>query len=278
MAADVKGALAGLTMVITADRRKGDLAAALERHGARAVHAPAVSTIPHLDDAQLIADTRALLANPPDIVVVTTGIGFRSWLEAVDAAGLTDEFLECMRGAQLIARGPKARGAIQGAGLTMQWMAKSEQAAEIQDYLLEQGVAGKRIAVQHHGTGSDGLDQAFEAAGAGVQPLLIYGSGPPLDPDLHLEHIRLAAAGNVDAVLFASPPGALSWLAGVRELGVFDQIARRVGAGELLLATVGPVTSAPLEQAGLATRHPERWRLGALVRDLVQYYQELPRP
>ena len=274
----VEGALAGRTMVITADRRKGDLAAALERHGAHTIHAPAVSTISHLDDAQLIDDSRALIADPPDIVVVTTGIGFRSWLEAADAAGISDDFLACMRGARLIARGPKARGAIQGAGLVTHWMAESEQAAEIQEYLLAEGVAGRRIAVQHHGTGSDGLDQAFEAAGATVQPLLIYGSGPPLDPDLHLEHIRLAATGDVDAVLFASPPGALSWLAGVREAGVFDQIAQRVGTGELLLATVGPVTSAALEQAGLATRHPERWRLGALVRDLVQYYSEMPRP
>ena len=273
-----EAALTGRTMVITADRRKDDLAAALERHGATVRHAPAVSTIPHLDDAQLIADTHTLLANPPDIVVVTTGIGFRSWLEAVAAAGLTDGFLACMRGAQLIARGPKARGAIQGAGLDMHWMAESEQAVEIQEYLLEQGVAGQRIAVQHHGTGSDGLDQAFAAAGATVQPLLIYGSGPPLDPERHLAYIRQAAAGDVDAVLFASPPGALSWLAGVRELGVFQAIAARVAAGELLLATVGPVTSAPFVEAGLAVRHPERWRLGALVRDLVQYYQDHPRP
>lgn len=273
-----EGALTGRVMVITADRRKDDLAAALERHGATVRHAPAVSTIPHLDDAQLIADTRALIASRPNIVVVTTGIGFRSWLEAVGAAGLTDDFLACMRGAKLIARGPKARGAIQGAGLDMHWVAESEQSAEIQEYLLAAGVEGQRIAVQHHGTGSDGLDQAFEAAGATVQPLLIYGSGPPLDPELHLEHIRQAAAGDVDAVLFASPPGALSWLAGVRELEVFDAIASRVAAGELLLATVGPVTSAPFVEAGLVTRHPDRWRLGALVRDLVQYYQDRPHP
>lgn len=271
---DTTGALTGRTVVITAQRRGDDLGAALERHGASVRRAPAVSTIGHLDDVQLIEDTRALIANPPHIVVVTTGIGFRSWLEAVEVAGLKEEFLACLREARLIARGPKARGAIQGAGLTMDWMAASEQAAEIQDYLLAQGVAGKRIAVQHHGSGSDGLDEAFEAAGATVQPLLIYGSGPPPDPQLHLDQIREAAAGNIDAVVFASPPGAQSWLAGVRELDLYDPIATRVSAGDLLLATVGPVTSAPLEQAGLATRYPQRWRLGALVRDLVTYYQD----
>src|SRR5690606_21245957 len=39
--------------------------------------------------------------------------------------------------------------------------------------------------------------------------------------------------------------------------------------GELVLASVGPVTSAPLVAAGLPARHPDRWRLGAMVRELA---------
>ena len=68
--------------------------------------------------------------------------------------------------ARLIARGPKARGAIEAAGLTADWVATSETAAEIQQFLLAEGVVGLRIAVQHHGSGADGLDEAFAEAGA----------------------------------------------------------------------------------------------------------------
>ena len=83
---DVGEPLTGCVMVITADRRKRELASALERRGATVRHAAALSTIPHLDDERLLADTQSVIANPPDVVVATTGIGFRGWVEAADAA------------------------------------------------------------------------------------------------------------------------------------------------------------------------------------------------
>ncbi|WP_042212861.1 uroporphyrinogen-III synthase [Demequina mangrovi] len=266
--------LTGCVMVITADRRKRELASALERRGAIIKHAAALSTIPHLDDAQLIADTRALIEDPPDVVVATTGIGFRGWIEAADAAGLLDDLLDAFRDARFIARGPKARGAIQQAGLEADWVAESETAAELRDYLLAEGVEGLRVAVQHHGNGSDGLDEAFTAAGARVQSLLVYGWGEPLSPASHVEWIDQAACGGADAVLFTSAPAAESWLATARERGALDAIAARAASGELVIAAVGPVTAGPLISAGLEVRHPDRWRLGALVRLLVQEFTE----
>ena len=115
--------LAGCVVVITADRRKRELAAALERRGATVKHAPALSTISHLDDATLISATHALLESPPDVIVATTGIGFRGWVEAADAAGIAEDLLAVMGTARLVARGPKARGAIQAAGLEADWVA-----------------------------------------------------------------------------------------------------------------------------------------------------------
>ena len=83
--------LAGCVVLVTGDRRAGDLRAALERRGARVVHTPALTIVPHTADAELVERTRALLAAPPDVVVVTTAIGFRGWVEAADAAGLGEE-------------------------------------------------------------------------------------------------------------------------------------------------------------------------------------------
>lgn len=266
--------LTGCVIVLTADRRKRELASALERRGAVVRHAPALSTIQHIDDAQLIADTRAVLSAPPDVVVATTGIGFRGWVEAADAAGLAEDLLACLREARLVARGPKARGAIQAAGLQADWVAESETAAELRDYLLAEGVGGMRVAVQHHGNGSDGLDEAFTSAGAQVQSLVVYRWGPPTDPETHRTCIRRVADAQADAVVFTSAPGAQAWLQGVREAGVLAEIRVRVDSGDLLLASVGPVTAAPLLQAGLRSSYPSRWRMGALVRELVKHYAE----
>ena len=181
--------LAGCVIAVTADRRFKELAAALERRGATVEHAPALEVVPHLDDESLVERTREILANPPDVVVATTGIGFRGWIEAADAVGLAEDLLDVLGAARLIARGPKARGAIEAAGLTADWVATSETAAEIQQFLLAEGVAGLRIAVQHHGSGADGLDEAFAEAGATVASVVVYSWGPS-DPDVLAASVR----------------------------------------------------------------------------------------
>ncbi|HET7724804.1 MAG TPA: uroporphyrinogen-III synthase, partial [Propionibacteriaceae bacterium] len=266
--------LAGCVIVITADRRKREMAAALERRGSSVRLAPALSTIPHLDDVRLVAATRELIAVPPHVVVVTTGIGFRAWVEAADAAGLADDLLETLHGVRLVARGPKARAAIVAAGLETDWVAESETTAELRDFLLADGVAGRRIAVQHHGNGSDGLDEAFELAGASVLSLVVYAWGPPLDASAHHAGIEAAANGECDAVLFTSAPGASAWVESVKCLGRMEPIAELASTGRLLLEAVGPVTAGPLEAAELSCRYPDRWRVGALVRDVVKHFTD----
>ena len=146
--------MAGCVVLVTADRRSGELASALIRRGATVRHAPALSIVPHEHDDELLAHTRELLDAPPDIVVITTGIGFRGWVEAADAAGLADQLVAVLSRARIIARGPKAHGAIQAAGLQADWVAESETSAEILDLLLAEGVdrpAGRGAAPRSRG-------------------------------------------------------------------------------------------------------------------------------
>jgi uroporphyrinogen-III synthase len=264
--------LAGCVVLVTADRRSAELSAALTRRGATVRHAAALGMVPHIDDATLLAGTRSLLANPPDTVVVTTGIGFRGWIEAADAAGLAEPLVDMLRGARIVARGPKARGAIQAAGLTADWVAESETNAEIAEVLLDEGVSGVDIAVQHHGAGADGLDEAFVAAGARVRSLVVYRWGPPPDPSVVEASVRSVAAGEIDAVAFTSAPGAAAWLAAADDAGVTDAIVRLCSAGSVVMAAVGPITAKPLLDRGIEPMVPDRGRLGSLVRLIVGHY------
>lgn len=263
--------MAGWVVLVTAERRSGELGAALERRGATVRHAPSLSMVPHQDDAELVRGTRSLLAAPPDVVVVTTGIGFRGWIEAADAAGLADELVDVLGRARIVARGPKARGAIQAAGLQADWVAESETSAEIAEALLEDGVDGLRIAVQHHGAGSDDLDDAFRAAGADVLSLVVYRWGPPRDPAGVEASTRATAAGEVDAVVFTSAPGATAWLGAAKSAGVLDAVVARFRSGAAVAAAVGPVTARPLLDLGVEPLVPDRGRLGSLVRVLVNH-------
>lgn len=271
-AAPLSDALHGCTVVIAVDRRAGELTAALERHGAVVRRAPALTIVPHIDDEALLARTRELIADPPDIVVATTGVGFRGWIDAAVEADLSDDLREALRDAVFVARGPKARGAIQQAGFMADWVAESETAAELGEYLVAQGVAGRRIVVQHHGSGADGLDELFGDHGADVVSLTVYRWGPPADPAAVRRSVVQTGEGEVDAVMFTSAPGAAQWLAEAAEAGALDAVRRRAATGRLLIAAVGPITAAPLRDADLPVLQAERGRLGSLVRAVVTHF------
>ena len=268
----LSAALDGCTIVIAVDRRSSELAAALERHGAHVRHAPALTIVPHIDDESLLAATRMLIASPPDIVVATTGVGFRGWMEAAEEAGVLDELHTALSGAQIVARGPKARGAIQQAGLSADWVAESETSNELGEFLLAEGVAGRRVAIQHHGSGADGLDELFTDAGADVVSLTVYRWGPPPDPAAVARSVIAAAQGEVDAVLFTSAPGAAEWLAAADRQKALTDIVALSQSERLLMAAVGPITATPLVDAGIAVLIAERGRLGSLVRSVVTHF------
>lgn len=273
MSTSLPPVMAGRTVLITAHRRGDELAEAFARRGATIRHAAAMSIIEHADDEQLRAATRELIADPPDTLVVTTGQGLRGWFDAAEAAGLAEDLTTMLADVHIVARGPKAKGALVPRGLSPAWVAESETAAEIIEHLLDRGVAGRRVAVQHHGTGSDGIDDALTAAGAEVAPFVVYRAGPAPDPQAVTDSVHEAADGGIDTVVFTSAPAVGAWFDVADATGVTDAIVARAAAGEVLFAAVGPVTAAPLEAKGVTPLVPERSRMGALVRAVIAHHE-----
>src|SRR4029450_12618953 len=142
------GALTGCSLVVTAHRRADDLITSFRRRGAKVLHAPTLQIVPIAEDAALVEATRRVIARPPHDVVVTTAEGFRGWVEAADSAGLAADLLGTLERARLLARGPKARGAIRAAGLVEAWSAGSETTAEGVGWRTAQGGAGGRVGGQ----------------------------------------------------------------------------------------------------------------------------------
>lgn len=115
------GPLAGFTVGVTAARRAEELATLLKRRGAAVLHAPALRIVQLADDSELLTATEELIGHTPDVAVATTAIGFRGWIEAADGWGIGDALLKTLSRVELLARGPKVKGAIQAAGLTEAW-------------------------------------------------------------------------------------------------------------------------------------------------------------
>ncbi|MET8565553.1 uroporphyrinogen-III synthase [Streptomyces flaveolus] len=266
------GPLAGFTVGVTAARRAEELGALLQRRGATVLHAPALRIVPLADDGELLAATKEIIDQVPDVVVATTAIGFRGWVEAADGWGLGEQLLGRLRGVRLLARGPKVKGAIRAAGLTEEWSPSSESLAEVLDRLLEEGVDGDRIAVQLHGEPLPGFVESLRAAGAEVVPVPVYRWMPPEDLSPLDRLLDAAVTRGVDALTFTSAPAAASLLSRAEERGLLDDLLSAL-AHDVLPACVGPVTAIPLQARGVDTVQPERFRLGPLVQLLCQ---ELP--
>lgn len=270
--------LAGYRIAVTSARRAEELCALLRRHGAEVSAAPAINMIALPDDDELHDNTEALIADPPDILVSHTGIGFRGWVAAAEGWGLATELIDSLSSARIISRGPKATGALRAAGLREEWSPESESSHEVLEYLLETGVDGKRIAIQLHGA-ADGWDPfpeflaALRAAGAQVVPIRVYRWTPtPLGGEFD-QLVTGIARRQFDAVSFTSAPAAAAVLERSRELGIEEQVLEAMRTSVHAMC-VGPVTARPLIRKGVPTSSPERMRLGALARHIAE---ELPQ-
>ncbi|GAB1645008.1 uroporphyrinogen-III synthase [Krasilnikovia sp. MM14-A1259] len=269
--AEPTAVLSGYTIGVTADRRRDELAEQLGDRGARIVLAPALRTIPIADDAELRAATRACLADPPDVVLVSTGIGMRGWLEAAEGWGLADLLRDALAGAYLVVRGAKARAAVRSAGLQDQWSPDGESFDEVIDHLTARGVGGLTVAMQLHGESQPEYTAALEAAGARVIEVPVHRWAPPADPAPLHRLVDLIAARLVDAVTFTSAPAVAALL---RAAGTGADTVLEALRTDVMAACVGPVTAAPLRRYDIPVVAPARARLSALVRIIVD---ELPK-
>lgn len=269
--------LTGYRVAVTSARRSEELCTLLRRRGATVTSAAAIAMVPLPDDEELHQYTEELIETPPDIVVATTGIGFRGWVAAADGWGLANELIAALSRARVVSRGPKATGALRAAGLPEEWSPDSESSREVLRYLLEKGVGGQRIAVQLHGATDEWdpfpefLDE-LRNAGAQVVPIRVYRWRPAPTGGAFDQLVTGIAEQKFDAVSFTSAPAVAATLMRAREMGIEDPVINALRTNVHAMC-VGPVTARPLVRLGVPTSAPERMRLGALARHITD---ELP--
>ncbi|GAA1090696.1 uroporphyrinogen-III synthase [Tsukamurella spumae] len=273
--------LLGFTVAVTAARRADEQTTLLERRGAAVIAAPAIAMVPLSDDERLRAATDELLESPPDLLVATTGIGFRGWLEAAEGWGVAERLLAALGTGRVISRGPKATGALRAAGLREEWSPPSESSAEVLSHLSGTDLTGQRVAVQLHGATDEwdpnpGLLEGLRALGAEIVPVPVYRWEQPADLTGLDRVVEAIATCAVDAVTFTSAPAAASVLERADELGLGTALRGALN-GAVVPYCVGPVTATPLDRSGIASVMPERMRLGALAR-LVEHDLPERRP
>ncbi|MEM9520216.1 MAG: uroporphyrinogen-III synthase [Actinomycetota bacterium] len=258
--------LAGYAVGVTADRRSEEQISLLEGRGASCLHGPTIRTHPLRPEEEIRAATETFLEHPPSIVILSTGIGVRGWLEAVELVGLGDAVRAVLESATLLSRGPKAKGAAVTAGFDVEWNAPSALYTEIVDRLVDGGgVDGTRIAVQQDGSRSEPLIAALENLGADVQVIPVYRWSLPEDVAPAATVIKAAIDGRIDAVTFTARPSVQNMAIIAEELEMLDDL-RGAFATRVIPFSIGPVCAVAIREAGFGEPCEARVsRLGALI-------------
>jgi uroporphyrinogen-III synthase len=269
--------LDGFVVGITADRRWEEQAELLSRRGATIVHGPSMTTLYLDSDENLHRATLALVEDPPDYLVATTGIGVRAWLDTAATWGIGDRLVAALGGARIVARGPKAAAALQIGGLTVWQRSPNEQMDALIEILLAEPLEGRRVAVQEYGAESPELAAVLAGAGATVVPVPVYRWRLPADPEPARRLAQAASRGQVDAITFTSAPAVHNLFAIAGRDEEADQL-RAAFNGSVCAACIGPVCAEGARQEGVADPlTPSLGRLGLLVRELGDHLSQRSR-
>jgi len=257
---------------ITADRRWEEQARMFAGRGVEVVHAPTMRTIDLTASEALRTATVALVEQPPEYLVVSTGMGMRRWLEAAERWELHADLLAALGGARIVARGAKATSASRGAGLDVWWRAPQETMQEIVDHLTATGVAATaRVAVQLFEPEGHPSTEALRSMVGELVEVPVYQWALPDDPGPARELVQDTVGGFISAVTFTAQPAVHNLFRIADDLGQRDAL-RAAFNGSVVASCVGPVCASAATEEGIeAPLWPEPPRLAAMVRQVVEW-------
>jgi uroporphyrinogen-III synthase len=131
------------------------------------------------------------------------------------------------------------------------------------------GLAGRRLAVQEYGAPNPDLLQGLEQRGARVSRVPVYRWALPEDIEPLRGAVRAVAGGELDLALFTTATQVVHLLQVAASMRMQDEL--RKGLSRLVIASIGPTTSAELREQGLTidleASHP---KMGFLVREAAE--------
>lgn len=274
------GALSGFRVGITADRRAEEQAELIARRGGETVHGPVIRTLPLGDESRTIDATRRIIAEPPDVVVLSTALGVRGWCSSAEGLDLLDDLVDTLDSARVLARGPKASGAATTHGIDVDWVTPDATYDEVIAHLAAGPTAAAdgrrlRVAVQLDGEPEPELADRISALGFDVVAVPVYEWDLPADRGPAERLVTAAAGRSIDALTFTSAHAVQNFASIAEATGQLPAVVESVNSGSVAAVAVGPVTARAIASLGVRRCvEPRNPRLGAMVQALVSSFVE----
>jgi len=226
------------------------LAGLLERRGAVVMRCPlvAIRATPHA--AAVAAWLERFCAGAMELLVVYTGEGIQRLLAAAESAGQRERFVAALAATPLLTRGPKPARALRLLGLRPDYPAVAPTTDGVIATLAGIDVDGRRVGVQLYGSEPlPALMQYLESRGATPDCVAPYVYASEADDAAVTDLIERLAGGALDAIAFTSKAQVERLAAVARRAGLEAELQR--GLGTVVVAAVGPVVAAELEELGV---------------------------
>jgi len=233
------------------ETRMGEqLAGLVAGRGGVPFHAPALAELPDLDPQAIAQMVISLQKRPAKLVIFQTGVGTKALFAVTDSLALTGEFLASLKDSLVAARGPKPSGVLRSRGVRIDYSAADPFTThEMLDELGGLKLSGERVIVQRYGSLNRDLDAALAARGAEVTEIPTYRWSLPADTAPLERLVARLERGEMHAVVFTNAEQARNLFLVAEKLGKAE--AMRAALNRTLVASIGPVASAALREAGV---------------------------
>jgi len=263
--------LRGRRIVVSETRELGQLLRMLEERGAETVACPMIAIRDAPDTAAVEAWLRRFAKGTCDDLVLMTGEGLRRLLGFARRIDLESAFIDALRVARKITRGPKPVRALREIGLASDVPTDKPTTEGIIAALERHDLTRRRIGVQlHPGDANERLLKFLKSAGAEADPVLPYVYASEADDARVIAVIAELASGQVDAIAFTSAPQVRRLRDVARASGREAELLQ--GLERTVVAAVGPIVAAELDTMGVqvnVTPRDNTFFMKPLVRELA---------
>jgi len=250
--------LFGKRIVVTRARQQtSELTERLLRLGADVLESPTIRITEPQDPQPLRAAVKR--AGQYDWIVFTSVNGVESFFRVLRQSGYDTRQLA---GTQLCAIGPATSARLEWFGVTADAVPQQYSSDGIIERLAHaKQLIGKRVLLPRGDMGGAALTAGLTKLGAQVDEVLAYRTVREKAPEEGL--LDALARDEIDWITFTSPSTVRSFLEQVDLKNLFSK--------KLRIASIGPVTSAAIEQAGLTVdAEAQEYTIDGLVRAVVQ--------
>ncbi|MDZ4849855.1 MAG: uroporphyrinogen decarboxylase [Pirellulaceae bacterium] len=261
----------GLRVAALESRRSDDLSRLIERFGGKAFVSPSMREVPIEHNREAIDFAHRILMGEINVVIFTTGVGFKHFLNAVEKHVNRQQLIDTLSDITTIARGPKPVAAMRESGLTPTHRVPEPNTWREVLQLLDTHVplANQAVGLQEYGVTNHSFIGGLEARGARVVQCRVYQWELPEDTQPLENNITSIIEGERDCLLFTSAHQAVNLIRLAKEMGVEEKL--RQALDTMIVVSIGPTTSEMLQHLEISFDfEPEHPKMGHLVQSAAE--------